>query len=125
MEWVLAVIAVPAVFAFGLYVMKRLDGYLEENYGEIQREEKAEEPSCVMLTDELSDEEIIEEIRRFCDRHEYAKIFLWDSTDRKQSTQADVWHFSRRYDMIIPQKDKDGDRDERSGKTEEARKYGR
>lgn len=84
MELVMIIIGVPCIFAFGAYLMKRLDDFLEENYRENQEEQKTEEPSCVMLTEELTDEEMIREIRDFCGSHEEARIFLCKTEEKFQ-----------------------------------------
>lgn len=68
MGLVLIVIGAPCIFAFGGYLMKRLDDFLGENTQENQ-EEKTEEPSCIMLTGEMTDEEMLQEIRDFCGKH--------------------------------------------------------
>mgnify|MGYP000000726774 CR=1 FL=1 len=75
MGLVLIVIGAPCIFAFGGYLMKRLDDFLGENTQENQ-EEKTEEPSCIMLTGEMTDEEMLQEIRDFCGKHGEASVFL-------------------------------------------------
>ncbi len=72
------ILTVLAVFAFGFYIMKCVDDFLEENYKNIASDIKTKEPSCVMLTDELPEDEIIKEIRNFKETHEYTEIYLCD-----------------------------------------------
>ena len=55
--------------------------FLNENHSSIQKESEKKEPSFVMLTDELSDEEITSEVRRFRLKHQNAKIVLYDNHD--------------------------------------------
>ena len=62
---IILVVAVLGVMVFGFFVMKRLDKFLDENRKRIQQEEKKKEPSCVMLTTDMTDEELIKNIRTY------------------------------------------------------------
>ena len=53
---IILVVAVLGVMVFGFFVMKRLDKFLDENRKRIEQEEKEKEPSCVMLTTDMTDE---------------------------------------------------------------------
>lgn len=76
-------LAVLGVFVFGYFLMARLDKFLDENRKAIEKENEKKEPSCVMLTEELTDEEITEEIHRFRSKHEGTRIMIYDSNDIK------------------------------------------
>ena len=78
---IVLIIAVLGVFVFGYFLMARLDKFLGENRKAIEKESEKKDPSCVMLTEELTDEEITEEIRRFKSKHEGTRIMLYDSND--------------------------------------------
>ncbi len=80
MRDILLILTVLSVFVFGYFVMARLDKFLNENRKAIEKETEKKEPSCVMLTEELSEEEIAEEVRRFRKKHENTRIVLYDST---------------------------------------------
>ena len=62
---IILVVAVLGVMVFGFFVMKRLDKFLDENRKRIEQEEKEKEPSCVMLTTDMTDEELIKNIRTY------------------------------------------------------------
>ena len=79
MREVLLILAVFAIFLFGFYIMKRMDAFLEENYGTIQKEKEVQEPSLIMLTGEMSEQEIAKEIRDFSESHENVRIFVYGS----------------------------------------------
>lgn len=79
-EWVL-VIAVLAVSIFCFFLMSRLDKFLDENRDAIEKESEAAEPSCVMLTEELSEEEIMAEIIRFKSTHSKMRVVLYDCSN--------------------------------------------
>ena len=70
-------ISVLSVFVSGFFIMKKLDKFLDENRKDIKIEEK-KEPSYIMLTNEMSDEEITDEIHRFRETHENIQIILYD-----------------------------------------------
>ncbi len=57
---IILVISVLGVMAFGFFIMKRLDKFLDENRKRIEQEEKKKEPRCVMSTTDLPDEELDE-----------------------------------------------------------------
>ena len=78
-------ISILGVFVFGYFLMARLDKFLDENRKAIEKENEKREPSCVMLTEEMSDEEIATEVKRFRDKHAGARIVLYDSSDTELS----------------------------------------
>ena len=76
------VVAVLGVMVFGFFVMKRLDKFLDENRKRIeQQEEKEKEPSCVMLTTDMTDEELIKNIRTYEKQRGDAYITLYQDED--------------------------------------------
>ena len=84
-------ISVLGVFLFGYFLMARLDKFLDENRKTIENENENREPSCVMLTEEMSDEEIATEVKRFRDKHRGARIVLYDSADTELSESMDYY----------------------------------
>lgn len=77
---IILILAMSGVLGFGFYLMTKLDKFLDENRKAIEKENESREPSCVMLTNSLTDEEILEEIRRFRKRHEDINVLLYDSS---------------------------------------------
>ena len=88
---ILLILCVLGVFVFGYFLMALLDKFLDENRKAIEKEDEKREPSCVMLTEEMSDEEIATEVKRFRDKHASARIVLYDSTDTKLSESMDYY----------------------------------
>ena len=82
---ILLILCVLGVFVFGYFLMARLDKFLEENRKAIEKEEEKKEPSCVMLTEEMSDEDIVEEVKKFRETHEGKRIILYESSDTELS----------------------------------------
>ena len=82
---ILLILCVLGVFVFGYFLMARLDKFLDENRKSIEKENEKREPSCVMLTEEMSDEEIATEVKRFRDKHASARIILYDSANTELS----------------------------------------
>ena len=88
---ILLILCVLEVFVFGYFPMARLDKFLDENRKAIEKENEKREPSCVMLTEEMSDEEVAAEVKRFRDKHASARIVLYDSTDTELSESMDYY----------------------------------
>ena len=88
---IILIISVLGVFVFGYFLMARLDKFLDENRKAIENENENREPSCVMLTEEMSDEEIATEVKRFRDKHASARIVLYDSADTELSESMDYY----------------------------------
>lgn len=82
---IVLVLAILAVFLYGFYLMKKLDRFLDENRKTIMKENECSEPSCIMLTEPLTDEEMVEEIRRFRNRHEEICVVLYNSPPKEMS----------------------------------------
>lgn len=82
------VVALAGLFTFGYFLMGKLDRFLEENRRATKTEKNIDEienvneaASCVMLTGDLTDEEIADELRRFRKKHENARIMIYDDED--------------------------------------------
>lgn len=82
---ILLILSVLGVFVFGYFLMARLDRFLNENRKAIEKENEKREPSCVMLTEDMSDEDIAEEIRKFRKKHSKVRVILYDGTDTELS----------------------------------------
>lgn len=78
---IILVVAVLGVMVFGFFVMKRLDKFLDENRKRIEQEEKEKEPRCVMLTTDMTDEELIKNIRTYEKQRGDAYITLYQDED--------------------------------------------
>ena len=88
---ILLILCVPGVFVFGYFLMARLDKFLVENRKAIEKENEKREPTRIMLTEEMSDEEIATEVKRFRDKHIGARIVLYDSLDTELSESMDYY----------------------------------
>ena len=81
MTELLLIVSLLGIFAFGFYVMCRLDRFLEENRKALLKENESCEPSEVSLPHGLSDSEILSEIHRFRERHGTVDIILSDGKE--------------------------------------------
>ena len=81
MAELLLIVSLLGVFAFGFYIMCRLDRFLEENRKALLKENESCEPSKVLLPHGLSDSEILSEIRRFRETHGTIDIILSDGKE--------------------------------------------
>ena len=78
---IILVVAVLGVMVFGFFVMKRLDKFLDENRKRIEQEEKEKEPRCIMLTTDMTDQELIKNIRTYKKQRGDAYITLYQDED--------------------------------------------
>ena len=76
MAELLLIVSLLGVFAFGFYLMIRLDRFLEENRKALLKENESCEPSEILLPQGLSDSEILSEIHRFRETHGKVDIIL-------------------------------------------------
>lgn len=86
MREVLLVLAVLLLFGYVYILMGKLDRFLSENRKSIEEKSGKTEPSRIMLTNDLSDEEILNEIRQFCVKHKNARIVIYDDMDARDET---------------------------------------
>ena len=70
MAELLLIVSLLGIFAFGFYLMIRLDRFLEENRKALLKENESCEPSEILLPQGLSESEILCEIRRFRETHD-------------------------------------------------------
>lgn len=80
---------VMGTFVFGYFVMVKMGSFLDENRKSIQHEREKQEPSCVMLMDDLTEEEILEEIRHFRKAHSASRIVLYNCSEKELPEQKD------------------------------------
>lgn len=86
MREVLLAIVLIILGVYGYFLMKKLDCFLIDNHKTIQTENEKIEPSHIMLTNNLSDEEIMVEISLFRAKHEKMKILICDDVDETNET---------------------------------------
>ena len=77
----LLIVSLLGVFAFGFFLMGRLDRFLEGNRKALLKENESCEPSEVLLPQGLSDSEILSEIHRFRETHGTVDIILSDGQE--------------------------------------------
>lgn len=79
MRDVILLLAVLIAFAFGYFLMAHLDKLLEENTKRIKNDVTNPQASYIMLSNDMSEEEMIEEIRKFREEHKKMQVLLCDS----------------------------------------------
>ncbi len=85
---IILIVLVLGIFAFGYFLMARIDKFLAVNRKAIEKENEKKEPSCVMLAEDMTDAEVAEEVRNFRKKHKGARIILYDSQDTEISEIA-------------------------------------
>lgn len=83
MAELLLFVSLLGIFAFGFYLMSRLNRFLEENRKALLKENESCEPSEILLPHGLSDSEILSEIRRFREKHGKVDIILSDGKENE------------------------------------------
>ena len=78
MAELLLIVSLLGIFAFGFYLMSRLDRFLEENRKALLKENEFREPSEILLPQGLSESEILFKVRRFRETHGNVDIILSD-----------------------------------------------
>lgn len=78
MAELLLIVSLLGIFAFGFYIMCRLDRFLEENRKALLKKNESREPSEVLLPHGLSDSEVLSEIHRFRETNGNVDIILSD-----------------------------------------------
>ena len=81
MAELLLIVSLLGIFAFGFYIMCRLDRFLEENRKALLKENESREPSEILLPQGLSESEILYAIRRFRETHRNVDIILSDGKE--------------------------------------------
>ena len=81
MAELLLIVSLLGVFAFGFFLMGRLDRFLDENRRALLKENETREPSEILLPQGLSDSEILSEIHRFREKHGTVDIILSDGKE--------------------------------------------
>ena len=80
MTEVLLIAAVIVIFVCGCFLMAKLDSFLDENRKSIQNDTEKKEPSYIVLTEDMSDEEALEEIHNFRSSHKCTHILIYDAS---------------------------------------------
>lgn len=81
MAELLLIVSLLGIFAFGFYIISRLDRFLGENRKALLKENESREPSEILLPHGLSDSEILSEIHRFRETHGTVDIILSDGKE--------------------------------------------
>ena len=78
-EDVFLALAFIAVIIFGYFLMVKLDAFLENNRKHIEDKKEVQEPLYIMLSDNLSDDEIIKKIKSIRKKNENDRVVLKNS----------------------------------------------
>lgn len=84
-EDIFLALAFFAVIVFGYFLMAKLDAFLENNRRYIEDEKEVQEPSYIMLSDNLSDDEIMDEIKEFRQKNESISVVIYNSNNKNLS----------------------------------------
>lgn len=91
MKDVVLLISFLCILVFGYFLMSRLIKFLDRNRKAIEEKSEKEDASCVILTENLSEEDAVEEFRRFYKKHKDACIVLCDSENTEISERIEYY----------------------------------
>lgn len=74
------------LFTAGYFLMKKIDIIMDENLKNIEKEAEKTEPSYIVLTKELSDEELASEIKQFRNKHGKSDIIIYSNLPANQNS---------------------------------------
>ena len=86
---IVLIASILGVFAFGYFVTGRLDRIIYENRKAIAKEDEVKAPTCIMLAEDMTDEEITDEILRFRKDHKSSRMVLYDGAGAKYSEKIE------------------------------------
>ena len=68
--------------------MKKIDIIMDENLKNIEKEAEKTEPSYIVLTKEISDEELASEIKQFRNKHSKSDIIIYSNLPANQNSDG-------------------------------------
>ncbi len=83
-------VSVLCVMVFGFFIIKQFDKFLDKNRKSFEQEVKKKEPHYVMLTTDMTDEEILQHIRTYKKMHGDANIALYQDENELYNELFDV-----------------------------------
>lgn len=92
-ENILLALVFIAVFIFGYFLMAKFDSFLENNHRHIKDEKEVQEPSYIMLSYNLTDDEIADEIKKYRQKNENISVVIYNSSSEdsgKKFSEEDV-----------------------------------
>ena len=84
---ILMIVTTVGIIILGYFIVSHLDKYLNENKKRTEKEKK--EASCVTLTTNMTDEELIEHIRKYEKHCKNAYITLYQNKEELSSELFD------------------------------------
>lgn len=86
MKEAVLIIILIALFVSGYFLMKKIDIIMDENLKNIEKEAEKTEPSYIVLTKELSDEELASEIKQIRNKHGKSDIIIYSNLPANQNS---------------------------------------
>lgn len=87
---ILLLAAILILFVYGYHIMGKLDRFLAGKHDSIEDTSEVVDPSCVMLTEDMPEERILDEIRLFRKKHKHTQIILFDDSSPLQNFKIPV-----------------------------------
>lgn len=81
------VVLVIGTLAFGYFITAGIHVFLLEKRSSMEKETEKREPSCMMFTDDVPDEELLREIQAFRSRHKHMRLMLYDASEKEAKNE--------------------------------------
>lgn len=86
MKEAVLIIILIALFVSGYFLMKKIDFFMDDNLKKIEKETKKAEHSFIVLTKELTDEEVATEIKQFRNKHGKYDVIIFTNHFANQNS---------------------------------------
>ena len=94
MKTAVIILVILIYLILGCFLMLRVNDFIESNRKDLTKTRDRKDPSCVILVGEQTDEDIMDSLRTFRDRHEDTRILIYDNSS--EPLQKDL---NENYDM--------------------------
>lgn len=84
--------AILGLFIYGYFIMGKLDHFLAATHDSIEDRSEVVDPFCIMLTADMPEDTILEEILSFREKYRHAQIILFngDTIPRQYKTPSNL-----------------------------------
>ena len=78
------ILAMLGLLPLGLLLMRRIDRYLDGNHPDMEEKKTGKGPRSIFLSEQSSDEEILQAIRDYRKNHEHLSIVISEEETEKK-----------------------------------------
>lgn len=79
MKAAIIILVIIIYFIAGCFLMVRVDDFINRNSVRKKPENRIKDPSCIILSGDQSEEDIMNKVRDFRDKHSETRILIYDT----------------------------------------------